>query len=134
MQNPATGYIRPRSTILHLIDKILENPDVTLYFSHIKKEILPNIQEDKATASDILTQFHGADFIGTDREPWRRSQVNGNNDDAARELASKHNFASKEDYLEAHAFHKHRIFDPARWANRSLIVCRTTSSVKSRRP
>jgi hypothetical protein len=107
-------------TIIHLIDRILENPDVTLYFSHIKKEILPNIQDDKVAASDILTQFHGADFIGTDREPWHPVQTDWNNDDALRELASKHNFASKEEYLAAHALHKHRIFDPESYYYRNL--------------
>jgi hypothetical protein len=107
-------------TIIHLIDRILENPDVTLYFSHIKKEILPNIQDDKAPASDILTQFHGADFIGTDREPWHPVRTDWNNDDALRELASKHNFASKEEYLAAHALHKHRIFDPESYYYRNL--------------
>lgn len=105
-------YSSRLKTIIHLIDKILGSSNVTLYFSHIKKEILPNIQDDKAAASDILTQFYGADFIGTDREPWRRPQVDWNNDDALRELASKHNFATKEDYLEAQVLHKHRIFDP----------------------
>jgi len=107
-------------TILHFIDKILKNPDVTLYFSHIKKEILPNIQEEKATASDILTQFHGADFIGTDREPWHPVQTDWNDDDALRERACKHNFASTEEYLEAHALHKHRIFDPESYYYRNL--------------
>ena len=66
----------------------------------------------KAAASDILTQFLGADFIGTDREPWRPFLGNLNNDDALAERASKNNFATKDAYLEAHAFHKHRIFDP----------------------
>jgi len=105
-------YSSRLKTIIHLIDKIMGNSNATLYFSHIKKEILPNIQEDRAAASDILTQFYGADFIGTDREPWRRPQVDWNNDDALRELASKHNFPTKEAYLEAHVLHKHRIFDP----------------------
>jgi hypothetical protein len=105
-------YSSRLKTIIHLIDKIMGNSNTTLYFSHIKKEILPNIQENRAAASDILTQFYGADFIGTDREPWRRPQVDWNNDDALRELASKHNFSTKEAYLEAHVLHKHRIFDP----------------------
>jgi len=105
-------YSSRLKTIIHLIDRIMGNSNATLYFSHIKKEILPNIQEDRAAASDILTQFYGADFIGTDREPWRRPQFNWNNDDALREMASKHNFPSKEAYLEAHVLHKHRIFDP----------------------
>ena len=113
-------YSSRLKTIIHLIDKILGNSNVTLYFSHIKKEILPNIQEDKAAASDILTQFYGADFIGTDREPWRRPQVDWNNDDALRDLASKHNFVSKEAYLEAHVLHKHRIFDPDSYYYRNL--------------
>jgi len=113
-------YSSRLKTIVHLIDKILGSSNVTLYFSHIKKEIQPNIQEDKAAASDILTQFYGADFIGTDREPWRRPQVDWNNDDALRELASKHNFATKEDYLEAQVLHKHRIFDPDSYYYRNL--------------
>jgi hypothetical protein len=113
-------YASRLRTIIHLIDKILENPDVTLYFSHIKKEILPNVQDDKATASDILTQFHGADFIGTDREPWHPIPTDWGNDDALRELASKHNFASKEEYVAAHALHKHRIFDPDSYYYRNL--------------
>ncbi len=113
-------YASRLRTIIHLIDKILENPDATLYFSHIKKEILPNIMADKAPASDILTQFHGADFIGTDREPWHPVQTDWNNDDAMRELASKHNFESVEEYKTAHALHKHRIFDPESYYYRNL--------------
>jgi hypothetical protein len=113
-------YASRLRTIIHLIDKILENPDVTLYFSHIKKEILPNIQDDKVAASDILTQFHGADFIGTDREPWHLVRTDWNNDDEMREVASKHNFASTEEYKTAHAFHKHRIFDPDSYYYRNL--------------
>lgn len=105
-------YSSRLKTIVHLIDKILGDLNVTLYFSHIKKEILPNIQQEKAAAFDILTQFYGADFIGTDREPWRRPNIDWNNDDSLRELASTHNFKSKEEYLEAHILHKHRIFDP----------------------
>jgi len=113
-------YSSRLKTIIHLIDRILGSSNVTLYFSHIKKEILPNIQEDKAAASDILTQFYGADFIGTDREPWRRPLGDWNNDDALRERASKHNFATKEDYLEAQVLHKHRIFDPDSYYYRNL--------------
>jgi len=113
-------YASRLRTIIHLIDRILENPDVTLYFSHIKKEILPNIQDDKVAASDILTQFHGADFIGTDREPWHPMRTDWNNDDAMRELASRHNFASTEDYKAAHILHKHRIFDPESYYYRNL--------------
>ena len=89
-------YSSRLKTIIHLVDKIMGNSNATLYFSHIKKEILPNIQEDRAAASDILTQFYGADFIGTDREPWRRPQGDWNNDDTLWELASKHNFTTKE--------------------------------------
>lgn len=113
-------YSSRLKTIIHLIDRILGSSNVTLYFSHIKKEILPNIQEDKAAASDILTQFYGADFIGTDREPWRRPMGDWNNDDALRERASKHNFATKEDYVEAQILHKHRIFDPDSYYYRDL--------------
>lgn len=113
-------YASRLRTIIHFIDRILENPNVTLYFSHIKKEILPNIQDDKVAASDILTQFHGADFIGTDREPWHPVRTDWNNDDAMRELASKHNFASTEEYKAAHALHKHRIFDPESYYYRNL--------------
>lgn len=113
-------YASRLRTIIHFIDRILENPDVTLYFSHIKKEILPNIQDDKVAASDILTQFHGADFIGIDREPWHPVSTDWNNDDAMRELASRHNFASTEEYKAAHAFHKHRIFDPESYYYRNL--------------
>jgi len=105
-------YSSRLKTIIHLIDKIMGNSNTTLYFSHIKKELLPHVQENKAAASDILTQFLGADFIGTDREPWRPFLGNLNNDDALAERASKNNFATKDAYLEAHAFHKHRIFDP----------------------
>jgi len=105
-------YSSRLKTIIHLIDKIMGNSNTTLYFSHIKKEILPHVQEDRAAASDILAQFYGADFIGSDREPWRPIQANWNNDDALREQASKHNFPTKEAYVEARTFHKHRIFDP----------------------
>lgn len=105
-------YASRLRTIHHFIQRKFDPNTVTLYYSHIKKEITPNVQDEKVPASDILTQFYGADFIGTDREPWRYVNIDWDNDDALRETATKHNFSSLEEYREAHVLHKHRIFDP----------------------
>ncbi len=105
-------YASRLRTIMHSIERKFDPKTVTLYYSHIKKEITPNVQDEKVPASDILTQFYGADFIGTDREPWRFVNIDWDNDDSLRETATRHNFSTLEEYREAHTFHKHRIFDP----------------------
>lgn len=106
-------YASRLRTIIHFIERNFDPKTVTLYYSHIKKEITPNVQDEKVAASDIFTQFYGADFVGIDREPWRGGiAIDWDNDDSLRETATKHNFSTPEEYREAYMLHKHRIFDP----------------------
>ncbi len=103
-----TYFARVR-TLLRLIDNIIGLANVTLYFSHIKKEINPHIQDEKAVGSDILSQFFSPDFIGITRSPLR---VVENAEDRIEKLIMKGEFGSKEEYEEVQKLHKSRIFDP----------------------
>jgi len=64
------GYIGNLRAYRQRIKKKMKSLDICLYYSHIQKEITPNIQSEKALASDILTQFNGADFIGINKSMY----------------------------------------------------------------
>ncbi len=94
-------------------DRWMAGMDYLLYFSHIKREILAHLRDDNAPASDVLTQFHGADLIGITREPFRMGgDQSGSSDDWITSQAAAHGFATVAEYQEAQIQHKHRIFDP----------------------
>ncbi len=98
-------YIR---TLIRLIEDIIGLDNVTLYYSHIKREVDSNIFENRASASDILSQFFCADFVGINREPFRMF----NKDNKLEERIIKKGFKSVEEFNFINRLHKHRLFDP----------------------
>ncbi|AKB27889.1 hypothetical protein MSSIT_1170 [Methanosarcina siciliae T4/M] len=98
-------------SIKQIIDNYMNGLDVVLYYSHLKKEITPHIHDTKVAASDILTQFLGADFIGTERFGGSR---NSNSDDPEyiESQALKNNYSSIEEYEQALMYHSTRLFSP----------------------
>ena len=56
------AYSESLRYIRQSIKNNFKSMDVVLYSSHIGKEINPNIRDTKVAASDILTQFNGADI------------------------------------------------------------------------
>lgn len=102
-------YLGRVRTLLRTIDDIFGREKVVLYFSHIKKEINPHMNDEKVVSSDILSQFFGADFVGVNREPMR---IIKNPDERIEKLISQGEFNSKNEYEDALKRHKSRIFDP----------------------
>lgn len=111
--NFSGGEVRGRHlsgfrSILNILDKQYPTNDYVLYCSQMQKEISPDIRDDKAPSSDMLSQFIGVDFIGSTREP-----VKGFSEDFdLEEYIKKLGFKNKKDYEEARKLHKSRIFDP----------------------
>ena len=103
-----TYFARVR-TLLRNIDNIMGLNNVVLYYSHIKKEINPHIKDEKTIASDILSQFFAADFIGINREPPR---IIEDPEERIKELIMKGEYRNEEEYKETLKYHKARIFDP----------------------
>lgn len=102
-----TYFTRIR-TLLRFIDNIMGLSNVTLYFSHIKKETSPNIKDTKAIGSDILSQFFSPDFIGITRNPLQSFDP----DERIEKMIAKGEFKTKEGYYEALKLHSSRILDP----------------------
>ncbi|MHA1300797.1 MAG: hypothetical protein ACTSO9_15375 [Candidatus Helarchaeota archaeon] len=94
---------------MRAIDDIYKAEDVILYYSHIKKEINPHINDVKVIGSDILSQFFSPDFIGVNRSPPR---VIPDPDEMIKKVLSKGEFKSELEYKKALIFHKTRLFDP----------------------
>lgn len=111
--NFSGGEVRGRHlsgfrSILNILDKQYPKNDYVLYCSHMQKEISPDIRENKAPSSDMLSQFIGVDFIGSTREPIKGFSEDFNLDEYIKKLG----FTNKKDYEEARKLHKSRIFDP----------------------
>lgn len=111
-----TYFARVR-TLLKLINNIIGLENVTLYFSHIKKEINPHIKDEQAVGSDILSQFFAADFMGVNREPLRVMLEDTKDDTKIREkrmeeFLRKKEFNNEEDYKKAIKLNRSRVFDP----------------------
>ncbi|MCC4766336.1 hypothetical protein FXW07_06835 [Methanosarcina sp. DH1] len=98
-------------SIKQLLNRYMQGLDVVLHYSHIKKEINPHLHDTKVAASDILTQFFGADFIGVKRFGGGFNPQ-GNNSDYLEIQASKNNFGSVDEYQQALKFHSTRLFSP----------------------
>ena len=98
-------------SIRQLIDKYMYGIDVVLHYSHIKQEIQPHVHDTKVAASDILTQFSGADFIGVKRFGGMYNPQ-ANDPDYIELQASKNNFNSVDEYKQAINFHSSRLFNP----------------------
>ena len=107
-----TYFTRVR-TLLRILDEIIGLNNVVLYYSHLKKEINPHMKDERAAASDILTQFFAADFIGINREPSRRIvETPQEKEERIKELIMKGEFKSVQEYESMLNYHKARIFDP----------------------
>lgn len=106
------SYIANIRSIRTIINKKMKSLDPILYYTHIQKEITPNIQLKKVLASDILTQFNGADFIGInsgryDDSPGFSSE--GEKADFKHAINLKISLAQ---YKLMKSLHKNRLFDP----------------------
>jgi len=84
--------------------------NTVLYYSHMKKEVNPNIKEIDSIGSDVISQFVGADFIGVNETPPGFF----NKDAQARidQRIAQGEFKDKIDYLRAKDLNRSRIFDP----------------------
>lgn len=98
-------------SIRQLLNKYMRDLDVTLHYSHIKKEINPHLHDKKVASSDILTQFFGADFIGVKRFGGGHN-LQEDDPDYLENQASKNNFDSVDEYQQAREFHSTRLFNP----------------------
>jgi len=108
-----TYFTRVR-TLLRLMDNIMGLNNVVLYYSHLKKEINPHMKDEKVAASDILSQFFAADFIGINREPSRRVvETPDEKEERIKELVMRGEYKSEQEFEETLKYHKARIFDPA---------------------
>jgi hypothetical protein len=107
------SYIGNLRAYRQRINNKMKSLDVSLYYSHIQKEITPNIQSEKVLASDILTQFNGADFIGINKNKYDDMPIFGSDfrrtNDAKR--ADELNLTIDE-YNEMRVLNKNRLFDP----------------------
>lgn len=106
------SYIANIRAIRTLINNKMKSLNPVLYYSHIQKEITPNIQSEKVLASDILTQFNGADFIGINKS--RFDDTPGFNS-AGEKADYKHALdlgITLAQYKLMRSFHKYRLFDP----------------------
>jgi len=105
-----TNFARVRS-LLRQIRDVIGLDEVALYYSHIKKEVNPNIKEDNALASDVLSQFLGADFVGVNRNPDRF--VDEKRMDASIEKRIMNGeFGSREEFDRQRRLHASRVFSP----------------------
>jgi hypothetical protein len=107
------SYIANIRAIRTIINKKMSTLTPVLYYSHIQKEITPNIQSEKVLASDILTQFNGADFIGINKSRFDDMPIFG---DAAKKADYKHAIdlgITLDQYKMMRTLHKNRLFDPS---------------------
>jgi hypothetical protein len=106
------SYIANIRAIRQIINKKIKFYDVVLYYSHIQKEITPNIQADKVLASDILTQFNGADFVGINKSRYDDMPIFGNEMQESDRKHAADLEITYDQYLEMRSLHKNRLFDP----------------------
>jgi hypothetical protein len=111
--NFSGGEVRGRHisgfrSILNILDKQYPKKDYVLLCSHMRKEISPDVREDKVPASDMLSQFVGGDIIGGTREPAKGYS----NEFDLDEYIQKKGFSNRIEYEKASLLNKSRIFDP----------------------
>lgn len=92
--------------ILRELDKNFGRDNYFIYYSHMKKELSPNIKDLQVPSSDMLSQFLNGDVIGANREPIRMMSDQKDN------YFEERGFSSKEEYQEALKLHKTRVFNP----------------------
>lgn len=95
-------------SILRELDSKFGPDNYLVYYTHMKKEISPNIIDVKTPPSDMLSQFLNGDIIGASREPPRIPGKEKTTDDL-----EKQGFSSMSDYKTAVKLHKNRIFNPS---------------------
>lgn len=96
--------------LLRRIDQEIGLTNTVLYYSHMKKEVNPNIKNTYSMASDAISQFMGADFIGVNEIP---PGFPGDNFEVKlNEKISSGEFKDRADYFNARALNRSRIFDP----------------------
>jgi len=106
------SYIANIRSIRTIINNKMKSLTPVLYYTHIQKEITPNILSEKVLASDILAQFNGADFIGInkgryDDMPGFKSEGEKADYKNALELG-----IPLDQYKLMKILHKNRLFDP----------------------
>ena len=107
------SYIANIRAIRTIMNKKMKSLTPVLYYSHMQKEITPNIQSVKVLASDILTQFNGADFIGINKSRFDDMPIFG---DDAQKADYKHALdlgITLDQYKLMRSLHKNRLFDPS---------------------
>lgn len=107
-----TNFARVR-TLLRMIDNEIGLANTVLYYSHMKKEVNPNIKEVHSLASDAISHFLGADFIGVNETPG--GFLPGKKEDIEAKINERialGEFKDKADYLRARTLNNSRIFDP----------------------
>jgi hypothetical protein len=109
-QMGSTSIARIRS-LLRQVRDTLGLDQTSLMYSHIKKEIDPNMKDDKALAGDVLSQFFAADFVGVNRSPARLIDEKDLETRIAKGIASG-DFANREDYEMQQRLHRSRVFSP----------------------
>ncbi len=95
-------------SILNILDKQYEDKNYVLLCSHMRKEMSPDIRDNRVPPSDMLSQFVGGDIIGGTREPIKGFSNDFNFDGYIKKLG----FSNKKEYEYASFLNKSRIFDP----------------------
>ncbi len=103
-----TYFTRVRS-LVRRIDKKFGLNNVSLYFSHIKKEVGRDVNAEYMVCSNAMSQFFGADFIGINREP--RSWRDFNSEEDFNSYIKKKGFENEIEYNKAKLLEKTRLFD-----------------------
>ncbi|GEM_PF-811565 len=106
------SYIANIRAIRTRINTKMKSLMPVLYYTHIQKEITPNIQSEKVLASDILTQFNGADFIGINKGRYDDSPGFKSEGEKADYKHASDLGITLDQYKLMKAFHKNRLFDP----------------------
>lgn len=107
-----THFSRVRA-LLRLINETLDLNNVVLYYSHIKKEMSAHNPKDEAvTASDILSQFFAAGFIGISRSPQIAiNETDEQKEERIKDKISKGEYRNEEEYKKDLLLNQRRIFD-----------------------
>lgn len=99
-----TQFARIRS-LKRIIDRHYSQTLPNIYFSHVKKESNPHIQDERVAASNVIGPFLGCDFLGINRNPVRFIPEEGKE-------FYKDIFKNKAEENIARNLHKTRLFDP----------------------
>lgn len=107
------SYIANIRAIRTRINRKMSSLTPVLYYSHIQKEITPNIQSQKVLASDILPQFNGADFVGITKSRFEDMPIFGSDMEKADYKHATDLGITLDQYKLMRTLHKNRLFDPS---------------------